>query len=104
VVLSNPQITGGRILVVNLSTLREGCVDDICILGREDYDLLTHPTTVAYSRHEMGSAAGLELAVRHGLFTIITPVPTVTLAKILDGARRSRELPKAAKDLLSSSS
>jgi len=58
VVLSNPQLTEGKILVVNLSTLREGCIDDVCILGPEDYDLLTHPTTVAYSRHEMGNAAG----------------------------------------------
>ena len=54
VVLSDPQRTGGNILVVNMTTLTEDCVDDLCILGPEDFVLLTHRTVIAYSRHRAG--------------------------------------------------
>jgi hypothetical protein len=86
--------------MVNMTTLGEHCVDDICILGPEDYAVLTQKTTIAYSRFQMGAISGLEEAVRQGLFTEITPISQATLLKILDGARRTKEMPKAAKVLL----
>ena len=75
-------------------------MDDACILDPEDYAVLTQKTTIAYSRFHMGAISGLEEAVRQGVFTEITPISAATLLKILDGARRTKELPKAAKDLL----
>ena len=100
IVLSDPAQTGGRILLANLTTLTEDCVDDACILGPADYPLLTHATTVAYSRAQTGTAAVLQELVDDGDFRLITPIPATTLAKIVKAARRTRELSDSQKQLL----
>ena len=46
--------------MVSMTTLRDSCVDDACVLGPEDFVLLTHATTIAYSRAQAGRVAGLE--------------------------------------------
>lgn len=100
VVLNDPNACNGQVLMVNLTTLRPNCVDDVCILGHEDYDPLDRSTTVAYSRHEMGYASGLQQAIALGYFSEITPVSKAALQKIVEGAWQSPELPEAAKKLL----
>jgi hypothetical protein len=105
VVLSDPAQTGGSILLVNLTTLDDDCVDDACILGAEDYrPFLTHATTVAYSRAQAGTAARLQALVEGGHFRLIAPIPPPTLAKILKGAHQSRELSDRQKQLVAISS
>jgi len=47
IVLTDPVRTGGHILVANLTSLTDDCVDDTCILDPADFALLTHKTTVA---------------------------------------------------------
>ena len=64
VVLSDPAANGGRILMVNMTTLRDSCVDDDCVLGPADFVLLTHATAVAYSRAQAGPAAAIEGLIR----------------------------------------
>lgn len=86
--------------MVNMTTLTDDCADDVCILGPGDYSLLDHETTIAYSRHRAGRVAGLELLVRNGDFSIVTPVSPETLEKILDGARKSPQIPETKKHLL----
>jgi len=101
VVLSDPQQTGDAILLVSLTTLRDGCVDDVCILDAPNFPgYLTHPTTVAYSRARAGSAVALAASVANGNFTIVAPIPQPTLTKIIDGARKSDELSASSKNLL----
>ena len=100
VVLSDPQHTGGDILMVNMTTLTEDCVDELCVLGPEDFDLLTHTTTVAYSRHRAGSATALQGLIDDGKFSSVKSVTAATLQKILDGARRTDQIPAARKALL----
>ena len=101
VVLSDPRQTGDAILLVSLTTLRDGCVDDVCILDAPDFPgYLTHATTVAYSRAKAGSANALAESVAHGSFTFVSPIPRSTLSKIIDGARRSDELSASNKKLL----
>ncbi|MEN9974788.1 MAG: hypothetical protein RLZZ282_794 [Verrucomicrobiota bacterium] len=48
--LFDPSLDSDEMLLVNFTTLREGCVDDACTLTPDDYDELTHATTVVYSR------------------------------------------------------
>lgn len=86
--------------MVDLTTLRSSSVDDSCILDHADFELLDHPTTVAYSRHKTGFATGLQQAIDSGFFTEITPVPAATLRKIIECGRRSPELTEAAKRML----
>lgn len=100
VVLNDPDVSNGRVLMVNLTTLRPNCVDDVCILDHGDFELLDRPTTVAYSRHETGFATGLQQAIEMGYFAEITPVPVATLYQIIAGARQSPGLTAAARRLL----
>lgn len=100
VVLSDPATSGGRILMVNMTTLRDSCVDDACVLGPEDYDLLTHATTIAYSRAQAGPVAAIEGLIRTGQFIEVESVPAATLTKIITGARKSPQLAPTHKRLL----
>jgi len=100
VVLSDPRRTHGEILIANMTSLRPDSVDTECILDLEDYPLLTHSTTVAYSRHQIGRAERLEALTESGDFSVITTVSEQTLKKILEGARNSPQIPQAQKKLL----
>lgn len=92
IVLTDAARTGGEILIANLTSLTEECVDDVCILAQTDFILLTHDTTVADSRAQVGTSAKLEELIGQRVFTEVTPVPPSTLQRILQGARDSREL------------
>jgi hypothetical protein len=100
VVLNDPNACDGQVLLVNLTTFRPNCADDVCILNHADFEPLDRPGTIAYSRHETGFAAGLQQAVDSGYFTEITSIPAATLQKIVEGGRQSSELPESAKRLL----
>ena len=102
VVISDPATTEGTVLMVNMTTLRDSCIDDACLLGPHDYILLSHTTTIAYSRAQAGPVAAIEKLVREGQFSVVTPVPGATLAKIIAGARQSLQLSPAHKRLLPS--
>ena len=101
VVLSNLAQTGGLFLFVNMTSF-DGmtCTDDACLLEPSDYELLTHTTTIAYSGSHIGRVSDLTQSIQRGEFGLVTPVPPLTLAKIIDGARRSPELSRARKALL----
>jgi hypothetical protein len=100
VVLSDPFTTGGRILLANLTTLDEDCVDDACILGPADYPRLTHPMTVACSRAQAGTVKVLQELIAAGSSREITPVPEAVLKKIFKGAHETRGLSASQKRLL----
>jgi hypothetical protein len=87
--------------LANLTTLDEDCVDDACILEPSDFvPFLTQATTVAYSRAKTGALARLQELVDYGQFHPIRPIPTATLAKILQGGHKSRELSACQKQLI----
>jgi hypothetical protein len=100
IVLSDPAQTNGWILLANLTTLTEDCVDDVCILHPSDYPLLTQATTVAYSRAQAGKASKLEELVDAGDFSVITAVSIIVLANVLRGAHQTRQLSTSQKQLL----
>jgi len=100
IVITDTARTGGEFLLVNLTSLTEECVDDACILTQADFALLTHDTTVAYSRSQIGTNAKLDELIKQGVFTVVTSVSGATLQKILDGAWNSRELSSDKKRLI----
>ena len=100
VIVSDPAANAGRVLMVNMTTLREFCVDDACVLGPEDFVLLTQATTIAYSRAQAGPVAAIEQLIRDGQFFEVQKIPAATLAKIVAGARQSPQLSPAHKKLL----
>ena len=101
VIISDPNNNEGRFVFVNLTTLTENCVDDVCILQNEDYHpFLMQPTTVAYSRYKIGDVVSMEKLLNLGAFHSMPAIPPETLQKIINGAHKTLELPKAAKSLL----
>jgi hypothetical protein len=100
IVITDPHRTNGDILLVNLTTFHDGCVDDTCILGPADYTYLRVRSTVAYSRAWVCSVQQLDRAILGGNFTELEPMPGAALQKILSGAMPSRELSKARQRLI----
>jgi hypothetical protein len=100
IVLNDPEKAAGRILLVSFTNLRDSCIDDLCILGPSDFSLLSHETTVAFSRFQLGKVSGLERLIAENIFSVVQAMPPATLKKILIAAHASPELPAAAKALL----
>ncbi len=98
--LFDPQKPGDDMLLLNLTTLRDSCVDDACVLCPADYEELTHATTVAYSLAMSGKKSLLVRAVALGHFVQLSSLPPPTLAKIIAGAHASPELPTKLKKML----
>jgi len=91
---------GDEMLLVNFTTLRESCVDDACILGPQDYQELSHATSVAFSRAMVGRKSAFIRAVDAGHFIPLDDLPPATLQRIIEGAHQSDELSAAKKRLL----
>lgn len=89
-------------LLVNFTTLRENCVDDVCILEPNDYPELSHATTVAYSRAMLGGKSAFVRAVKAGHFIRLDVLPGATLQRIVAGAYQSDELSAVKKRVLPS--
>ena len=89
-----------EMLQVNFTTLRESCVDDVCILEPVDYRELTHATTVAYSRAMLGRKSAFTRAIQAGHFIQLENLPEATWQRIVEGGHHSEELPRAKKRLL----
>ena len=101
VIISDPAKNEDRFVFVNFTTLTDNCVDDACILQNEDYPpFLTQPTTVAYSRHQIGDVKSMEMLLAVGKFHSMPNVTPETLQKIINGAHKTPELPRSAKSML----
>lgn len=101
VIISDPSLHDGKFVFVNLTTLTQACIDDACILEPADYPpFLTQRTTVAYSRFQFGTLEGMKYLLASRQLFEMRKIPPQTLQKIIDGAHRSLELPKAAKAML----
>ena len=101
VIISDPAKNEDRFGLVNLTTLTENCVDDVCLLQNEDYPpFLTQPTTAAYSRHKIGDVKSMEMLLAVGQFHDMPAIPPETLQKIINGAHETLELPRVAKSML----
>lgn len=100
IIISDPAVHE-RIILVNITTFTDSCVDDICILHPTDYrPFLTQASTIAYSRHKVAHSAGIEHLVQANYFLPMPAVPQATLRKIVDGARNSDGIPNYLKLIL----
>jgi len=101
VVLSDPQSNGGQVVLVRITTDDGTWPDRDCLLGPADWCELVHRSTAAYSTIKCGAAVGaLELAIKKGLFTEISPPPAGLLKRIIQSARTAKGLPPLARQWL----
>ena len=101
VVLSDPQFNGGQVVLVRITTDDGTWPDRDCLLGPADWRELDHQSTAAYSTTKCGPAvAALELAVKKGLFTVISPPPACLIKRLIQVARTAKGLPPLARQWL----
>lgn len=92
VVLSPPKNGAVSVLVVNWTTFRNTCVDDVCFLDVGDHKLIEHRSTIAYSRAKIWDSAKIAFAIEQSALNVLDPVSPNLLARIIAGAKISREL------------
>jgi len=94
VVLSDPLVNGGQVVLVRVTTDDGTWPDRDCLLKPEDWSELDHASTVAYSTCKWGPAVrALEAAIQRGLFTVIGSPPAPVLRRMIEAAYRAEGLP-----------
>jgi hypothetical protein len=100
-VISDPTVNGGNVVLVRLTTDDGNWPDRDCVLIPSDWSELEHNSTVAFSTCKFGPAIeALEAAIRRGLFQRISSPPPDVLRKIIVAAHSSSGMPPGAKRLL----
>jgi hypothetical protein len=101
IVLNDPALTGGEVLLVNFTSHREHRDDDsVPIFGPSDYRRLPHDSVVLFEKAKSFTVAQIEGAIQHGLFSLAPGVPAATLERIVASGKNSRQLSPAHKALL----
>lgn len=91
IIASDPAVTGGVIILIRLTELRERW-DDCCVLTSDDYKMLTKKTVPAYSTAAKLTATEMQKAIDDGGLTVLDPIPKTALNKILKGAQETDQL------------
>jgi hypothetical protein len=100
-VISDPETSGGQIVLVRVTTNDGTWPDGDCILTPADWGELEHESTVAYSTCKFGPAAkALEAAIQRGLFQEISQPPVAVLRRVILAAHSSAGMPPGAKKWL----
>jgi hypothetical protein len=101
VLISDPSVNGGQVVLVRVTTDDGTWPDRDCILTPADWSELEHNSTVAYSTCKFGPAVkALETAVQRGLFQEIPSPSVAVLRKVIQAAHSSAGMPPGAKKLL----
>lgn len=100
VILSDPNEDPDNVLIVNLTDIHNHH-DRSCVLGPEDHPgVFTKSCCVKYQAAKVTSVDDLKRAISVGAIYEKSPVPDVTLYKIIDGAIETDELRNAHRELL----
>jgi hypothetical protein len=100
-VISDPQSTGGQVVLVRLTTDDGTWPDRDCILTPAEWNELEHESTVAYTTCKYGPAVlALEAAIQAGKFDLISSPSQAVLRKVIAAAHRAAGMPPSAKKLL----
>ncbi|MCX6929599.1 MAG: hypothetical protein NT154_41245 [Verrucomicrobia bacterium] len=100
-VISDPQTSGGQVVLVRLTTDDGTWPDRDCILTPADWSELEHDSTVAYTTCKYGPAVlALEAAIQQGKFDLISSPSQAVLRKVIAAAHTAAGMPPAAKKLL----
>lgn len=100
VVISHPQTDPEAVVLVNFTGFDDLYKDDSCILEVGDYAWLTKRTCISYRDAKLAKETDLDALVRRELLRVMPPVSDAVLAKILEGAERTEELPGKCRRVL----
>jgi hypothetical protein len=97
-ILSDPQASGGMVVLVRVTTDDGTWPDRDCVLTPADWSGLDHTSTEAYSTCKFGPAVkSLEAAIQRGLFQLIPSPPLPVLRRVIAAGHTSRGMPPGAK-------
>lgn len=100
-VISDPQTSGGQVVLVRIATDDGTWPDRDCILTPTDWNELEHDSTVAFSTCKFGPAVkALEMAIQRGLFQEITSPSVAVLRKVIAAGQTAKGMPPGARKLL----
>ena len=100
-VISDPQSSGGQVVLVRLTTDDGTWPDRECILTPAEWNELEHDSTVAYTTCKYGRAVlALEAAIQQGKFDLISSPAQAVLRKVIAAAHTAGGMPPAARKLL----
>jgi hypothetical protein len=99
VILSDPGQDADQVLVVSVTTWRQG-KDPACMIGRNEHPFVTHESCMAYIEARALSRANLFTFKDSGLLKLLDPVSAGLLGRMREGAARSDHLKPAFKDIL----
>jgi hypothetical protein len=100
-VISDPQLSGGQVVLVRLTTDDGTWPDRDCILTPAEWSELEHDSTVAYTTCKYGPAVlALEAAIQQGKFDLIPPPSQAVVRKVITAAHTAAGMPPGAKKLL----
>jgi hypothetical protein len=100
-VISDPQSSGGQVVLVRLTTNDGTWPDRDCIVTPAEWNELEHDSTVAYTPCKYGPAVlALEAAIQQGKFDLISPPSQAVLREVIAAAHAAAGMPPAAKKLL----
>jgi len=80
--------TGGRILLVNMSKVKEGN-DTSCILKVGEHTAVTHESTIKYHEALLANPTDLASGIRMGVITSGDKATPNLVQKIQEGAKKS---------------
>ena len=86
VIISDPEIDAGRVLMVSLTTY-EPYKEDVCLIDVGDHPRVGHKTCVAYIEARMTTLAKLTALKEGGHLSVQTPVSESLLARIRAGGQ-----------------
>lgn len=99
VVLNNPALCDGDVLLVNFTSFREGIHgDEYEIFNSADYNRLPHDSVVYFEKAKSGPVAEMQPFIDS--FTPMPDIPESTLERIIQAGKNSRQLSRARKLLL----
>lgn len=100
VIISEPDVDPDRVAVAAFTTW-EDYKDDSCILEAGDHPFIRHTTCIDYrGPGSLLSAADIEQRIQRGQIKLREPVGRDVLARIREGAARSKFLPMDYDQLL----
>lgn len=104
VVISDPRIDPAQVVIVSVTSYdkfsHEIYKDGSCVLDSHDHPWIRHRTCISYRDGRVVPESVLDAAVANGSLVMEEPVSSDVLARILEGAEQTEELPNKCRTVL----
>ncbi len=100
IVISDPELNPNQVVLVNFTGFEGEFRDHSCVLEVGEYGWLTKKTCISYKDASVVNQQEFDTLYERGALKKLAPVDDSVLAKILNGAEVSDELPNKCRRIL----